>query len=203
MTAPVGRLFAATGNRDKLREFRQILDTVGCELSGKGEKWDYPEPEETGTTLAENALIKAHEGYRRTGLPAFADDSGLEVDALGGAPGVYSSRYAGENVTYSDNVNKLLQELTGIPLTRRTARFRCVIALVGPEFEMCWEGVCEGLIAELPLGENGFGYDPVFWSPEIGKCFAEASPEEKHSVSHRGRALAKMASAFSSSNIPI
>jgi len=196
MTNPVRRLFAATGNLDKLREFRQILDGSRWEIIGKGEGRDYPEPEETGATLAENALIKAREGYRRTGLPAFADDSGLEVEALGGAPGVHSSRYAGPDVSYADNVAKLLRELMSAPPARRGARFRCVIAFADGEKEICWEGSVEGSILDRSAGFDGFGYDPVFFSPELGKTFAEATPQEKHSVSHRGRALAQFRDAL-------
>jgi len=189
MSSPARRLFAATGNSDKLREFRRILAPTGWEIIGMEDGWNYPEPEETGATLAENALIKAREGYRRTGLPSFADDTGLEVDALDGRPGVYSSRYAGENVSYADNVRKLIAELDGIPIERRTARFRCVIAFVSDQFEDTWEGITEGVILDSSSGENGFGYDPVFWSPELSMSFADASPDLKHSVSHRGRAL--------------
>lgn len=190
------RLLAATSNRDKLTEIRRILEDASLEVIGKDDLPASLEPPETGRTLVENALIKAREGFRLSGMPTIADDSGLEVDALGGRPGVFSSRYAGENVTYADNVRKLLGELEGIPPERRTARFRCVMALVAEGLEQWWEGVVEGVILDSPRGDNGFGYDPVFWSPEIHKSFAEAASDEKHRVSHRGRALRALAAAL-------
>lgn len=188
------RLFAATSNPDKLGEFRRILYRAGFEVIGKEGEWDYPDPEETGVTLAENALIKAHEGHRRTGLPAFADDTGLEVDALQGDPGVFSARYAGPGASYADNVRRLLQEMNAVPTIRRTARFRCVIAFVDFNREQTWEGVAEGLILKTPRGRRGFGYDSVFWSFDLEMSFGEATPNQKHSVSHRARALRVFAS---------
>jgi len=183
----------ATNNRDKLREIREKLDGCGVALVGMNDVEPYPEPEETGETLAENALIKAREGFVRTGLPSLADDSGLEVEALGGAPGVYSSRYAGENVTYEDNYRKLLAELGDLPIDRRSATFRCVMALVNDNKEVCWEGSTRGFITFEPKGENGFGYDPVFYSEELKQTFAEASINAKNQISHRGRALQHLA----------
>ncbi len=190
------RLFAATCNDDKLREIRQILVGSGWEVVDREGAQEYLEPEETGETLVENALLKAREGFLRTGLPSLADDSGLEVDVLGGLPGVRSSRYAGENVTYADNVQKLLRVLEGTPTQNRHARFRCVMAIVAEGVEEWWEGVSEGVILETPSGAGGFGYDPVFYSPELGKSFAEAAPEEKNRVSHRGRALRELVAAL-------
>lgn len=187
------RLFAATGNLDKLREIRQVLEPLGWEVIDRHQVGDFPEPEEDGATLVANALIKARDGFLRTGMLTIADDSGLEVDALGGAPGVYSSRYAGENVTYADNCEKLVREMQQVPAGERSARFRCVMALVGDGFEEWWEGEADGSILESPAGASGFGYDPVFRSMELGKSFAEATPDEKNSVSHRGRALRKLA----------
>jgi len=186
------RLVAATNNRDKLREIRCILNGCGWELLDLSRFPSYPEPSESGLTLTENALFKARVGFIRTGEITLADDTGLEVDALNGEPGVISARYAGENVTYRDNVALLLRELRNVPESRRAARFRCVMALVGPGMEQIWEGVAEGTILSEPRGENGFGYDPVFWSPELQKTFAEADPEEKNQVSHRARALASL-----------
>lgn len=197
MTEPAGiRIYAATGNRDKLREIRQILGAQNVVVLGRDDVAPYVEPEETGNTLTENALIKAREGFNRTGLPTLADDSGLEVEALGGAPGVYSSRYAGENATYADNVRKLLAEMESLPSESRSARFRCVMALVFAGSEQIREGSTEGFITIAPRGESGFGYDPVFYAPELNKTFAEADPDEKNRVSHRGRALQRLAEDF-------
>ena len=183
------RIFAATNNRDKLREIRQILNGTGWEVSGSDDFPAYPETEETGESLLENAMLKARAGYQHTGLLTLADDSGLEVDALDGRPGIHSARYAGLNATYEANVDLLLRELNGVPELLRTARFKCVMALVGERIEKWWEGVSEGLILVEKRGTSGFGYDPVFFSPELGITFAEATPEDKNRVSHRGRAL--------------
>ena len=193
MKHPSQRLFVATRNRDKLREIRQILDGLGWELLDLDDFPPYPEPVENGKTLLENALLKARTGFTQTGLLSLADDSGLEVDALDGRPGVNSARYAGDKTDYEDNVNLLLEELTGVAEKLRTARFRCVMALVGPGIERWWEGVSEGVILKEKRGRSGFGYDPVFWSPELGVTFAEASPAEKNRVSHRGEALQELA----------
>lgn len=183
------RLFVATHNPDKLREIRSIIAGTAWEVLGFDQVKQYPEPIEDGDTLLQNALKKAREGFKRTGMVSLADDTGLEVDALDGRPGVYSSRYAGENVSYADNVKLLLRELTSVPHEKRTARFRTVMALVNENSEQWWEGIAEGVIIEEPNGFNGFGYDPVFWSPELDKTFAEATEAEKNTVSHRARAL--------------
>jgi XTP/dITP diphosphohydrolase len=151
---------------------------------------EFPDPEETGTTLEENAILKAREIAAFCDLPALADDSGLEVDALGGAPGVYSSRYAGPGCTYRDNNEKLLRELKDVPEDKRTARFRCVIAIAWDKDNVeTVEGRAEGLIARDIAGRDGFGYDPVFFYPPAGKRFSEMTLEEKNAVSHRGLAL--------------
>ncbi|MBM3329765.1 MAG: non-canonical purine NTP pyrophosphatase [Calditrichaeota bacterium] len=184
------RLFVASHNCDKLREIGEILDGSGWEIVFPDQIPPYPEPGESGATLAENALIKAREGYSRSGLLTLADDSGLEVDALDGRPGVRSARYAGKDASYRDNIDLLLLELKGVPPNQRTARFRAVMALVSDAIEQTWEGVVEGRILTAPLGETGFGYDPVFWSVELGCSFAEVPPQVKHTVSHRARALA-------------
>jgi len=187
------RVVLATRNRDKLREIARLLDPERFKLLTLDDFDDFPEVEEDGATLEENALKKAREVAAATGLLTVADDTGLEVDALGGRPGVYSSRYAGENATYADNVQKLLRELQGVPREKRAARFRCVAAIVDGEREVTAEGVCEGVILEEPRGEGGFGYDPVFFVPEVGKTFAEMSTEEKNAISHRGKAFRKAA----------
>ncbi|HIC74562.1 MAG TPA: RdgB/HAM1 family non-canonical purine NTP pyrophosphatase, partial [Candidatus Marinimicrobia bacterium] len=148
-----------------------------------------PEVEETGTSFEENAFLKARTIAKITGLPSVADDTGLEVDALGGAPGIFSARYAGESCTYEDNVKKLLSELSGIATDRRTARFITVAVYVDKETELSAEGVVEGVITEKPEGFGGFGYDPVFSVLDMKKTYAELSDEEKNRVSHRGKAI--------------
>ncbi len=192
MNLPSRRILAATRNKDKLREIRQILADTDWEILGLEDFPSYPEPPEDGDTLVDNALQKAREAFRRVGVLSLADDSGLEVDYLNGGPGIHSARYAGENATYDDNVNLLLQELAGAKDSQRTARFRCVMALIGDRLERTWEGVVEGIILTERRGRSGFGYDPVFWSPELGQTFAEASPDDKNRVSHRGRALQEL-----------
>lgn len=185
------QLVLATNNRDKVREMAHALQDLPVRPIAVGDLGEWPEVEETGTTLEQNALLKVHVTVGRTGRPCLADDTGLEVDALDGAPGVYSSRFAGPKVTYADNVAKLLRELEGVPEGGRTARFRCVIALADPDGrEATVEGLVEGRILFEPRGEGGFGYDPVFWAPESGLTFAEMSVAAKEAISHRGRALA-------------
>ncbi len=180
------KIVLATRNPDKVREIRQILK--GFELLSLNDFPDAPEVEETGETLEENAVIKARSASEASGLIALADDSGLEVDALGGLPGVRSARFAGEDVGYEDNNRKLL-ELLRLE-KNRAARFRCVIAVFEPgRGAVTREGVCEGNITETPAGSGGFGYDPVFLAKDAGKTFAELSAAEKNAVSHRARAL--------------
>ncbi len=185
-------LVLATNNPDKVRELSHALTGLPLRVRALAELGEWPEVEETGETLEENALLKAHTAAGRTGLLCLADDTGLEVDALGGAPGVRSGRYAGERATYAQNVDRLLAEMGGAPEDRRTARFRCVIAIVEPGGRaQLVEGISEGVILLERRGSEGFGYDPVFLVPELGKSFAEMSLEEKQSCSHRGRALLK------------
>jgi len=178
-------LFVGTRNPDKLRELHRLLgeDVILRHPNGEGEV------EETGDTLWENALLKAREGHLRSGLPTIADDTGLEVDALGGAPGVRSSRYAGEDASYEDNVRKLLEDLRGVEPPRRIARFRTVIAYVDGRRTKRFDGVLEGSILEVRRGESGFGYDPVFLPEGETRTLAEMSADEKNAISHRGRAL--------------
>jgi XTP/dITP diphosphohydrolase len=189
----IQRMVLATRNADKVAEINNILGLDNFELSSLLDFPDAPEIEETGGTLLENALIKAREAFRLTGLPSIADDTGLEVDSLGGAPGVYSSRYAGENASYADNVRMLLLQMQNVPPGGRSARFRCVAAMKDGEREEWVDGTCEGVIIAEPRGESGFGYDPVFLVPDMGKTLAEMTPEEKNSISHRGKAFRKMA----------
>ena len=174
----------ATHNADKIQEFRRILEPLSIEAVSA----DLPEVEETGTTFAENAYLKAVSAFHATGKPAVADDSGLEVDALGGAPGIYSARYAGEDATNEQRIAKLLDTLREVPEEKRTACFVCAICCVLPNGDLLTaRGECPGKIAFAPRGTDGFGYDPVFLTGE--KTFAELSAEEKDNISHRGKAL--------------
>lgn len=183
------KLLIATHNRGKKAEYAQIMQDLDLELVTLADAGVDLVVEETGSTYAENALLKARGYAAATGLLTLADDSGLEVDALNGEPGVHSARYGGEDATDEDRYRLLLRRLEGVPEVRRTARFRCVIALVWPDgAEELVEGVCEGRIATAPAGEHGFGYDPVFYVSEYGRTMAELPPEVKNRISHRGRA---------------
>jgi XTP/dITP diphosphohydrolase len=183
----------ATRNRDKGRELAAILAGAGVRIRTLDEFPGAPEVVEDGETCEANAIKKALSALRFTGLPAVADDTGLLVDALGGRPGVHAARYAGAGATYEDNWRKLLRELEGVPREKRTARFVTIAALARPgERVEVMEGVLAGLIAEAPAGAGGFGYDPVFWVPELGRTLAELDPTEKNRVSHRARAFAKL-----------
>jgi len=183
------KFVAATGNAGKLREFRAILGAMGFEVISAEEAGFFDDVEETGTTFRENALIKARAVCVATGIAALADDSGLEVSALGGAPGVYSARYGGDQCkTDADRVILLLKNMA--EKTDRAARFVSYIACVFPDGrELVADGECAGEIAREPRGYGGFGYDPVFFLPEFGKTMAEVSPETKNKISHRGVAL--------------
>jgi XTP/dITP diphosphohydrolase len=183
----------ATANAHKAEEMRAVLEPLGIRLRARPD--DVAEVDETETTLEGNALLKAYALVRATGFAAIADDTGLFVDALDGAPGVYSARYAGERASYDENVEKLLTELLGVATPARGARFRTVIAVAYPNGEsFCVEGVLEGSIAEQRRGTGGFGYDPVFIPNETPeRTLAELSPAQKNDVSHRGRALRAVA----------
>lgn len=186
------QLVLATNNRDKIKEIKYLLDDLPVTILTVDDFLEFPDIEETGTTLEENALLKATGIANFCDLPALADDSGLEVDALDGAPGVYSSRYAGEDVTYEDNNRKLIDELAGVPKEKRTARFRCVIAIDWNDGKTeTVNGTAEGLITEDLSGDQGFGYDPIFFYPPLGKRFSEMATDEKNQISHRGLALQK------------
>lgn len=188
----VRRILVGTTNTDKLREIREILKDLPVELVGPEGFPPLPKVIEDGETFHDNAVKKATEWAHATGEWTMAEDSGLEVDILGGQPGVLSARYAGAGANYEENNQKLLKALKGVPLERRTAVFRCTIALASPEgLAFVVEGECAGLIAEEPRGSHGFGYDPVFYLPEYDKTFAELDPEIKNQVSHRTRALKK------------
>jgi XTP/dITP diphosphohydrolase len=186
------KIILATHNRDKEKELQKSLEGLNVKICSL---FDFPnigEIEETGTTLLENSLLKARTVFDITGIPTIADDTGLEVDYLDGAPGVYSARYAGNNVSYQDNVDKLLIELDGVPHERRTARFRTVVTYIDKNEELWTEGYIDGIISETIIGDRGFGYDPVFFVPHKGKTFAELSSDEKNKISHRGIALQKL-----------
>jgi len=186
------KIVLATHNHDKEIELQYSLRGLGVEICSLSEYPDIGEIEETGTTLLENSLLKAHTVHDRTGLPAIADDTGLEVDALDGAPGVYSARFAGADATYEDNVNKLLSVMENVSDDMRSARFRTVISFVDEIQELWTEGFIEGRITEDPRGNMGFGYDPVFYVPRLEKTFAELSTADKNKISHRGLALQKL-----------
>ena len=184
------KLLVASNNKGKLREFNAILGELGIECVSMGEMGIDIEVDETGTTFLENAKIKAEEIYKIAKIPTVSDDSGLEVDFLGGEPGVYSARYAGEHGNDKENNIKLLKNLEGVPDEKRTGRFKSVVYLVLDENTHVWaEGSVEGIIMHEEKGENGFGYDPLFFSPQLNKSFAEATPEEKNAISHRGNAI--------------
>ena len=182
----------ATHNRDKEKELRAVLRDFPLEVKSLDHFPKIGDIEETGLTLMENAKIKAETVQKITQLPSLGDDTGLEVDALNGAPGVYSSRFAGEDVTYEENVKKLLNKLESVPIEKRTARFRTVIYYTDGKRELYSEGEIKGIITEKQIGKNGFGYDPVFYIPEVKKTMAELSPEEKNKLSHRGQAMRKL-----------
>lgn len=186
------RLVLASSNRGKLDELKELLGGHGYALHAQSE-FDVDDVDETGSTFIENALLKARHAARATGLPAIADDSGLCVDALDGAPGLYSARYAGAPADPTRNIDKLLAALDGVPDARRTAHFICVLALLRHADDpqpLIVEGRWPGRILHARRGEGGFGYDPVFLDPETGKTAAELEPASKNRISHRGRALA-------------
>ena len=182
----------ATHNPDKKKEILIALRELGVNILFLDNFPEIGEIEETGSTLLENSLIKARTVSAITGIPAIADDTGLEVDALNGAPGIYSARYAGINVSYEDNVRKLLSEMSSTDMDSRTARFRTVVSFHSTNKELWTEGVIEGSITMGAIGTGGFGYDPVFKVEQTGKTFAEMTTREKNKISHRGVALEKM-----------
>ncbi len=179
----------ATHNPDKLAEMREILQDFDLHLISLENFPQIGSIDETGTTLEENSMIKAKTVHQVTHLPVIADDTGLEVDALNGAPGVYTGRYAGENATYSDNIIKLLSDLKDISDEQRTARFRTVVTYLDERTELQAEGCVQGVITDRMRGDGGFGYDPIFFVPELNKTFAEMEDREKNAISHRGLAL--------------
>ena len=186
------RIVLATNNKHKIREIKNILADLSMEILTLEDFTGFPKVEETGKTFEENAIIKAQAIYQFTGLPSVADDSGLEVDALDGAPGVLSSRFAGEHYSFEDNNRKLLSLMKDIPRERRGAKFICVVALAKDVNHIVTvKGEVKGIITFEEKGENGFGYDPVFYLPHLNKTFAQLSLEEKNKISHRAQAFAK------------
>jgi len=187
------KLLLATNNQAKVREYRGLLENLPCELVTLAEQGITTVVDETGESLEENAKLKATLFAAESQLLALADDSGLEVDALGGEPGRLSARYAGKDASDRDRVNYLLSRLKNVPWQKRSAYFRCVIAVATPsgEIEFC-SGECQGIITFEPRGEQGFGYDPVFYLPELKKTMAELPLEIKNRVSHRGQAARKV-----------
>ena len=191
------RIVFASGNRGKLAEVARLLAAYGVDVVAQAEL-GVTDVEETGTTFAENSLIKSRHAAAATGLPAIADDSGLVVDALEGAPGVYSARYAGADATDASNIDKLLVALEGVPAPERTAAFHCVASYVDPATGdyVLGEGRWDGRILVARQGDGGFGYDPVFFDPTAGKTAAEFEPDEKNAASHRGKALRALIAAL-------
>lgn len=189
----IQELVLATHNRHKGEELAVLLGDLGIRIRTLDEFPDAPDVVEDGATCEANAIKKAKVIAAATGLPAVADDTGLEVDALEGRPGVYAARYAGETATYEDNCRKLLRELAGVQQRQRTARFLTVAAIAMPSGNVqVTHGMLEGLITEVPTGDRGFGYDPVFLVPELGKTLAELTAEEKNRVSHRAMAFTQV-----------
>ncbi len=194
----IDKIVLASGNRGKLREFSQILESLDVTVIPQSE-FQLEDADETGLSFVENAIIKARHAAAATGLPALADDSGLEVDALQGAPGIYSARYSGADATDAKNNAKLLTELAGLPEAQRTARFRCVLVFMrhaNDPMPLICQGTWEGHILTAAQGDNGFGYDPLFWIDALGKTSAELPSGEKNSLSHRGQAVAAFKQAI-------
>lgn len=192
------KVVLASGNKGKLREFGQLLAGVDIEVVPQTE-FSVPEAEETGLTFVENAILKARNAAQHTALPAIADDSGLEVDALNGAPGIYSARYAGVGAGDQANLDKLLHELGGVAGAARSARFQCVLVYMRHALDptpLICQGTWEGFITFESKGEDGFGYDPVFFVPDQNCTAAELPAEAKNSLSHRGQALRKLLAAL-------
>ncbi|MBY7924414.1 XTP/dITP diphosphatase [Vibrio fluvialis] len=192
------KIVLATGNQGKVREMADLLADFGFDVVAQSE-FNVSEVAETGTTFIENAIIKARHAAKETGLPAIADDSGLEVDYLGGAPGVYSARYAGENASDQQNLEKLLDAMKDVPEAQRSARFHCVLVLMRHENDptpLVCHGKWEGRILTQAHGSNGFGYDPIFFVPEENCASAQLEPMRKKQLSHRGQALKKLFQAI-------
>ena len=192
------KIVLASGNKGKLSEFAQLFSPMDIEVIPQA-NFDVPEAEETGLTFVENAIIKARNACEHTGLPAIADDSGIEVDYLLGAPGIYSARYSGLDASDTDNLNALLAALKGVPENERTARYQCILVMMrhskDPTPLIC-QADWQGRILTSPIGDDGFGYDPVFWVDEHKCSAAQLSSEQKHAISHRGKAIRQFMTEF-------
>jgi XTP/dITP diphosphohydrolase len=187
------RIIVASGNEGKIREIREILGSLGLAVVSMKDAGFTSQAEETGTTFEENALMKARGLAEKTDDLVLADDSGLEIDYLGKEPGIYSARYMGRDTSYDVKNQNLIDRLQGVPEEKRTARFVCAVAVILPDKrELVTRGVMEGRIGHEIIGENGFGYDPIFYLPEYGMTSAQIPPEEKNRISHRGKALKQM-----------
>ncbi|MBY5947531.1 XTP/dITP diphosphatase [Photobacterium rosenbergii] len=194
----MSKLVLATGNQGKVKEMASLLADFGFDVVAQSD-YNVSSVAETGTTFIENAIIKARHAAKETGLPAIADDSGLEVDYLKGAPGIYSARFAGIDASDEENLQKLLKEMEGVADEQRSARFHCVLVMMRHENDptpLVCHGSWEGKILTEAHGENGFGYDPIFWVPEDQCSSAELEPTRKKQLSHRGKALAKLFAAL-------
>jgi len=198
----MNKIVLASGNKGKLREFAQLFAPMNIEVIPQSE-FNVPEAEETGLTFVENAILKARNACEHTGLPAIADDSGIEVDYLLGAPGIYSARYAGKNASDEDNLNALLSALTGVPDTERAARYQCLLVMMRHSKDptpMICQADWQGHILTEEAGDGGFGYDPIFWVSETNCSAAELTSEKKHAISHRGKAIRQFIKEFQSEN---
>lgn len=194
-------ILIATKNQGKAKDFESIFGPLGYTVKTLNDVASHMDVEETGTTFEANAILKAEALAAELNTFVIADDSGLEVDALGGEPGIYSARYAGEAKDDNANMDLLLEKLAGIEDEKRTARFVCAIAVAAPGQETkTYRGTCEGRIAHARQGEYGFGYDPIFWVPQLGKMMAELKPEEKAAISHRGEAIRKVRESWNPGN---
>ena len=201
-TASMREIVLASGNRGKLAEFQQLLKGSDFDVLLQSD-FNVPEAEETGLSFVENAIIKARNAAKHTGLPALADDSGLEVDALNGKPGIYSARYAGTRASDLENCNKLLVDLQAVPKEKRCARFQCLLVFLRHAEDptpLIYQGTWEGSILFKPQGVNGFGYDPLFYTDTQHCSSAELSPELKNTISHRGQAMAKLVQHWQATN---
>jgi XTP/dITP diphosphohydrolase len=194
----MNKVVLASGNKGKLKEFGDMLAPFDIEVVPQSE-FNVPEVEETGLSFVENAILKARNAAEHTGLPAIADDSGIEVDYLLGAPGIYSARYAGEQASDQDNLNALLTALQGVPDKERAARYQCVLVMMRHSKDptpLIVQESWEGAILTEATGDGGFGYDPIFWSPEHKCSAAELSKQQKHAISHRGKAMRALLAQF-------
>lgn len=190
-------IIIATKNKGKAKDFEELLQPMGYRVLTLHDVAPHMDVEETGETFEKNAILKAETIAQELQATVIADDSGLEIDALGGEPGVYSARYSGEERNDESNIDKVLQKMVLVPADEKTARFRCVLALASPGQEtIIFEGACEGLITDERKGHHGFGYDPIFYVPSLDKTMAEMEPAEKASVSHRGNAIRELGKAM-------